>query len=127
MKNKIQLFIVSFIALFVLIATPIATVDAASGTKCGSTKTQLIGCEGKTGVGSINNLISIAVNVMTVIIGIIAVGGLAYAAILYASARDSESQTGQAITIIRNIVIGILLYGFTIALINWLIPGGVIG
>jgi hypothetical protein len=64
---------------------------------------------------------------MTVIIGIVAVGGIAYAAILYASARDNQNQVNEAMTIIRNIVIGILLYGFTIVIINWLIPGGVIG
>lgn len=127
MKKKIQLFIASFVALFALTTTPLPAVAADSGTKCGDTKTQLIGCSGETGVGSINSLISLAVTIMTVLIGIVATGGIAYAAILYASARDDQSQTSQAITIIRNIVIGLLLYGFTIAIINWLIPGGVIG
>lgn len=98
----------------------------AAGTECGDTKTQLIGCDAQTGVGSINALISIAVSVMTVVIGIVAVGGIGYAAILYASARDDKGQVTQALTIIRNIVIGLLLYGFTIAIINWLVPGGVI-
>ncbi len=125
MIKKLQLFIAGFAALFMLGTVPLPV--QAAGEKCGDTKTQLIACDGKSGVGSINGLISLAINVMTILIGIVATGGIAYAAILYASARDNQSQTGQAITIIRNIIIGLLLYGFTIAIINWLIPGGVIG
>ncbi len=78
-------------------------------------------------MATINELIKIAVNVLTVLIGILAVGGLAYAGVLYASAQDNQSQVSSAMTIIRNVVIGLFLYGFTIAIINWLIPGGVIG
>jgi len=125
--KKIKLLLASFVALFVVAGTTLPAYAASSGTKCGDTKTQLIGCDAKTGVASINSLISLVVIVMTVIIGIVATGGIAYAAILYASARDDQGQVSQAMTIIRNIVIGIILYGFTIAIINWLIPGGVIG
>lgn len=107
------------------------TSNSSSGTggqnNCGTTKTQLVSCgNAQTGVGTINSLISIGITVLSVMIGVVAVGGLAYAAILYASARDDQSQVSNARTIIRNIVIGIILYVFTIALINWLIPGGVI-
>ena len=111
-------------AMFTIVAAPLPVYAA----ECGGTKTGLVDCDAKkAGVESINDLISLAISIMTVIIGIVAVGGLAYAAILYASARDNQSQTGQAMTIIRNIIIGLVLYGFTIAIVNWLIPGGVIG
>lgn len=123
MIRKLQLIIASFVALFI-IATPVTV--AAQGS-CGGTKTQFIQCDSKEGVGAINDLIKITVNVLTVLIGVVATGGLAYAAIMYASARDNQSQVSSALTIVRNIVIGLLLYGFTIAIINWLIPGGVIG
>jgi hypothetical protein len=95
--------------------------------KCGTTKTQLIACSSDTGVGAISDLIKLAISIMTVLIGIVATGGLAYAAILYASAQDDRNKISEARGIIRNIVIGLILYGFTIAIINWLIPGGVIG
>lgn len=129
MMNKIKAVVFGIMATFMVatVAYPVSAVQQTS-TKCGSTQTQIVGCDAKKdGIESINALITIVVFVMTLLIGIVAVGGLAYAAILYASARDNQSQTGEAITIIRNIVIGLLLYGFTIAIINWLVPGGVIG
>lgn len=105
--------------------TPMAQNTGPS--KCGNTSTQLIACDGKTGIEAIGDLIKIVITVMTVLIGVVATGGIAYAAMLYASAQDDQSKVNSAITIVRNVVIGIVLYGFTIAIINWLVPGGVIG
>ncbi|MDB5183845.1 MAG: rane protein of unknown function [Candidatus Saccharibacteria bacterium] len=141
MIKKLTVFIAAIVAVFVIAmpayAAPIGTggisnavtsgQQSSSGSKCGDTQTQLIACDGTTGLGTINSLISITISVLTVIIGIVAVGGLAYAGVLYASARDNQTQVSEARTVIRNVVIGLLLYGFTIAIINWLIPGSVIG
>ncbi len=103
--------------------------SSSGGNKCGDTDTQLVACDpdAKTGVGTISSLIKMTISVLTVLIGVVATGGIAYGAVLYASARDNQSQLDQSKTIIRNIIIGLFLYGFTIAIINWLIPGGVIG
>jgi hypothetical protein len=126
--KKLRAIIITAAALFMVGAVPVyAAGSQDSGTKCGDTKTQLIACSDKTGIGTISDLIKIAISVMTVLIGIVATGGIAYGALLYASAGDDQSKVSSGITIIRNVVIGILLYGFTIAIINWLIPGGVIG
>jgi hypothetical protein len=95
--------------------------------ECGGTKTGVISCKEDAGIAAIGGLIKFAVNILTVIIGIVSVGGIGYAAILYAGARDNQSQVQNAIAIVRNIVIGLLMYGFTIAIINWLVPGGIIG
>ena len=96
-----------------------------TGTKCGEATTVLINCDGE-GVTALGNVLKIAIVVLTTIIGIAAVGGVAWASILYAKAEDNQGNVSEAKTIIRNIVIGILLYGFMIAIINWLVPGGVI-
>lgn len=98
-----------------------------TSTKCGDTKTQLISCSDDTGMGTIGDLIKFTVIVLTILIGIVATGGIAYGAILYATARDNQSQLDQSKTIIRNVIIGLVLYGFTIVIVNWLIPGGAIG
>ena len=95
--------------------------------KCGGAKTEIVSCDEEAGLGAIASIIKTAIMIVTIIIGIVAVGGITYAAILYASARDNQSQVQEAITIIRNVVIGLALYGFSIAIINWLVPGGVIG
>ncbi len=95
--------------------------------ECGGAKTEILTCDEEAGLGAIASMIQTALIVVTILIGIVATGGIVYAAILYASARDNKGQVEQAITIIRNVVIGLFLYGFSIVLINWLIPGGVIG
>lgn len=103
------------------------TANSQNTGKCGGAKTEIISCNEGAGVGAIGSIIKIAIMVLTILIGIAAVGGITYAAILYSSARDNQGQVQQAIGIIRNVVIGLVMYGLSIALINWLIPGGVIG
>lgn len=107
--------------------SPTPSKKADTPGQCGSTKTQLISCSSDTGVGTIGDLIKLAISILTVLIGVVATGGFAYAAVLYASAQDDQTKVSEAMGIIRNIVIGLVMYGFTIAIINWLIPGGVIG
>lgn len=109
------------------VLSPMTSSSASAAAKCGGTETQLINCDEGSGTPAINALIRIAVMAMTIVIGVVATGGIAYASVLYASARDSESQVDQAKTIIRNIVVGLLLYVLMIAIVNWLIPGGIIG
>lgn len=97
-------------------------------SQCGSVTTNLIACRKNGPAGqALGDVLKIIISVLTVIIGIAATGGLAWAAILYAKAEDNASNVSEAKTLIRNIVIGILLYGFMVAIVNWLVPGGVIG
>lgn len=125
MKRKLITVFISFVAVFSFAVTP--APSALAQGECGGTKTQILSCDGEQGVGAINEMIRIAITVLTVLIGVVATGGIAYAAVLYASARDNQNQVNEAMVMIRNIVIGLVLYGFTIVIINWLIPGGVIG
>lgn len=97
-----------------------------TGKNCGQAETILVTCEGE-GVQAIGDVLRIIVTVLTALIGVAAVGGLAWASILYAKAEDNQSNVTEARALIRNIVIGILLYGFMVAIVNWLVPGGVIG
>lgn len=83
-------------------------------------------CDGQ-GVSLIGNMLKYVLTILSIGVGVVAVGGIAYGALLYTSARDNSGQTQQAITIIRNVVIGLLLYVFMVAILNWLVPGGVIG
>lgn len=67
------------------------------------------------------------INILTVGVGIAAVGAIAFAGFLYATARDDSGQTKKAIEMIRNTMIGLLVYIFMYAAIQYLIPGGVFG
>lgn len=100
--------------------------NSQSSSKCGNTKTEFISCDSKTGLGTINDLVRISLIVLSIIIGAVAIGAMAYAGILYASARDEQSKIAEAKTMLRNVAIGLVLYGMTIAIIAWLLPGTVI-
>lgn len=139
MINKAKIAVIVLATMFVTSATPVqaqsfwenlfgggGSSNSSSG-ECGGTKTHLISCDGAQGEEAIGEVIRILVIVMSILIGIVATGGLAYAGILYASARDSKEKVSEAMGVVRNVVIGLLLYVFTVAIINWLIPGGVIG
>lgn len=102
-----------------------STFEKVTG-KCGDARTNIISCEGQGGT-ALGNVLRIFVIVLSISIGIGAVGGLAYAAMLYAKAEDNSGNVSTARTLILNIVIGLFLYGFMLAIIQWLVPGGVIG
>lgn len=98
---------------------------AGDAGNCGEAKTNIITCKG-SGEDAIASVLIMFLMVLTAIVGVVAVGGIVYAAILYASASDNSGQVSQAKTIIRDVAIGLLLYGFMAAIINWLVPGGII-
>ncbi len=97
--------------------------DTSVKGECGNAKTNLINCDG-TGAAAINGVLKIVISVLTVLVGIAAVGGLAWASILYAKATDNQSSVSEARTLIQNIVIGLFLYIFLLAIVNFLVPGG---
>lgn len=63
--------------------------------------------------------------VLTVGVGIAVVGGIVWGGIKYTSARGNASQVQDAINTIINSVIGLFLYLFMFAILNFLIPGGI--
>lgn len=98
---------------------------AVAGTtkQCGNARVNLLGCGTDTGAAAFTAILKIIIIVLTTLVGIAAVGGLAYASLTYARAEDDSGTVSQAKTLIRNIVIGIVLYGFLIAIVTWLVPG----
>lgn len=94
--------------------------------RCGQARVNLIACDAnKSGAEVFNEVLIIGLRVVTFLVGIAAVAGLAWGAVLYSKAEDDQSKVSEARGLIRNVVIGILLYGFLVAIINWLVPGGV--
>jgi len=97
---------------------------------CGGAKTSIINCtqgkDAKTAKDSgVWGLLLVVLNIMTAGIGILAVGGVVYAAILYSSSSDNAEQTKKAKDVIRNVAIGIIAYGGMYLALNFLIPGGI--
>lgn len=105
--------------------------SATAGTSCcGGAKTSIISCaQGGKSTGTKDNgvwaLLILAMNIMTAGVGILAVGGIAYGAALYASSSDKPEQAKQGMTFIKNVVIGLAAYGLMYVVLNFLIPGGI--
>ena len=96
---------------------------ADTSTGCGNVETTYIKCD-DNGAGPIVNLILQIVNFLAVGVGIAVVGGITWGGMLYATSNGDSSKAKQGITTIVNSVIGLIVFMFTYALINYLVPGG---
>jgi hypothetical protein len=63
---------------------------------------------------------------MTAGVVIAAIGSVVVAGVLYTSAGSNSSQVQKAKTMITNTIIGVLAYAVMWAILEWLIPGGVL-
>lgn len=97
--------------------------------KCGGVETSIISCDQGNSDGGKDNgvwgLLLLTLNIMTAGVGILAVGGIAYGAALYASSGDKPEQAKQGKQYIQNVIIGLVAYGLMFLLLNFLIPGGI--
>lgn len=88
-----------------------------------------IGCRGEG--GGIQNPITDAVfaiiRFLTLGVGLIIVGSVVVAGIQYTSSRGDPQATAAAITRIKSNVTAFLIYVFSFALLNYVIPRGFIG
>lgn len=105
---------------------PLAMAD------CAGVPTAILSCpsqfDGSGGIekSGLMGILTVVVNIMAAIVGIVAIGAFVYAGILYASAGDSQEQVKKARDIIRNTVIGIVLFVALYSIANFIVPGGVI-
>lgn len=63
---------------------------------------------------------------LTVGVGIAATGGVVFGGFLYLTAQGNSSKTQKGVATIMNALIGVGLYALAFAIINFLIPGGVL-
>lgn len=87
--------------------------------------TSIITPDCSNGDNPIWGLLLLVVNIMTAGIGIVAVGGIIYGAILWTTAEDKNAQIVKAKEVIFNVVLGLVGYALLYAFIQFLIPGGV--
>ena len=78
----------------------------------------------KTGIFK---LLTLVLNVLTGLVGVVAVGVFVYADILYSSAGSDSNKVTQAKNLIAETAVGLLVYAVLFFVLNWLIPGGIIG
>jgi hypothetical protein len=118
-----------------LLLIPVATVafipeaSVSAAGSCGGVDTALINCSQGGGENvedtGLWGLLILTVNILTAGVGVLALVGFVYGAILYTSAGGSPEQIKKARTVFTNVVIGVIAFGAMFTLLNFIVPGGV--
>jgi hypothetical protein cdiviTM7_00602 len=125
MVNR-NFFTKTIIAVVLLVGFAMSTpVFADDAKKCAGVDTSTIECGGKSGKEAIFDIVKQAVKILTMGVGVTAVGAVVYGGILFSSSGDKPENIKKAREIWINVVIGLLLYVFFVTLTQFLIPGGV--
>ncbi|MFY9228247.1 MAG: hypothetical protein WAO28_02875 [Candidatus Microsaccharimonas sp.] len=122
------MFGVTFFLFTPLNAAPTCTPSATQKC-CGGVATGVLGCAQTGGDGELENtglwgILLLVINILTAGVGVVAVGGIVYASILYTSAGGNQEQLKKAYKIITDVVIGVIAFALMYAGLNFLIPGG---
>lgn len=127
-KAKTAALAGSLLLLLALASTTFLPAPAHA-LECAAVETSVIECESGTAGGEqtsgIWSLLLIVLNVLTAGVGVMAVGGFIYAAILWTTAEDKADQLNQAKGVILNTCIGLISFGLMYSLLQFLVPGGV--
>lgn len=136
-KQTVKLLIFGLVLVTGLVATSAfsagsmvgAACDPATQNCCGGVETSIVTCDETGQGGGIENtgawgILLLAINILTAGVGVVALGGIVYGAILYISAGGSPEQVKKAMGIFTNVAIGVVAYAAMFALLNFLVPGG---
>lgn len=134
MKRKLQIILAGMVvAIFASAQTLPAfaqNTDQTQSKSCGGVNTAIIKCDtpaNDTSGAAVFEILKIVIRIMVVGVGVVAVGGLAYGGLLYSSAQDDAGRIQQAKLVIRNVIIGVIVFSLMTVFLNFIIPGGVIG
>ena len=121
-----HLLLLGILGVVSLCAASTLVVPTAHAAECGELTTSVIDCgsvKDQTGSPVIAFLV-LGIQILTGAVGVVAIGALVYAGMMYSSASGDTGQITKAKEIIRNTIIGLILFGTIALLLNFLIPGG---
>lgn len=130
-KQTIRTLVLGGLLLIPFTAAALSPATASAAGKCGGVETAIISCSQnsdkpttieQTGVWG---LLILIINIMTAGVGVLALVGFIYGAILYTSAGGSPEQIKKARTVFTNVVIGVAAFGGMFTILNFIVPGGV--
>lgn len=122
--------VLSAVVVPALVAVPARAQENHNDRGCG-VDTVFIECKGvrkdskeieESGVWF---LLKEAIKLLSIGVGILAVGGVVYGSILWASASGNPEQVKKARATITNVVFGVLLFAMMYLILNFVVPGGV--
>ena len=125
---KLKQILYTFLPLvfvFSLVGAFIVVSPASAAKTCGGADTAIISCSEGEGEGALWGLINLAITILTAGVGVLALAGIVYGAVLYTSAGGNPEQVKKAKGIFTNVAIGVIAFAGMYALLNFIIPGGV--
>lgn len=129
---KVKQTLLTIGAMFSVFSGGLILTSPVLAAECGSATTSIISCQadksttdGKVENNAIWKILIMVLNIMIAGVGVLAVAGIVWGSLLYASAGDRPEQTKKAKEIIFNVVLGLLAFGLMYSVLNFLIPGGV--
>lgn len=121
-KFKIYLMILALVATLAVAISPTPVLASSDS----NTKEYAI-LNPPSNQNGISYLLNLAIKILTGLVAVAAVTSIILAGVQYASAGDSPEKVKAAKDRIAQTVIGILLYIFMFAILEFIIPGGVLG
>lgn len=135
LKQKLSAITISIslcglLSLFAPVLVP-SSASVASAATCAGVNTALISCTEpggdtkdvtQTGIWAI---LLFVLNIMTAGVGVLGVGGIVFASVLYASAGGNMEQTKRSKLIMFDVALGLVAYALMYSFLNFIIPGGV--
>lgn len=123
---RYYVLIFGIVSVFSALAITMAVTPPVYAAECGEIETSVIDC------GSVNDqtgspvvaFLVLGIQILTGAVGVVAIAALVYAGMMYSSASGDASQVAKAKEIIRNTIIGLVLFGAIAVIINFLVPGG---
>ncbi len=129
--KKIIFFVLGFMSLSLFIPVPVSAADVV----CGDTVMDEGNCAKKTAFSfstcktdnvSIKCVFVEIMRFLSIGVGIAVVAGIAIGGIQYSMSQGNPAGAQKGITTIANAVIGLVLYLLMFALLQFLVPGGVL-
>lgn len=129
-KVTMKTLILTFCLVLGITSVALLTPSIAHAATCGGVDVAYLECETDNSGDPVQDsalwaILTMVLNIMIGAVGIAAVGGLVYAAIMYSSAQDNASQVQQAKDAIRNVIIGLVMFLVMWSGLQFLIPGGI--
>lgn len=131
-KKFNSIFLLTSLSIFVIailsVAAPLFVKDAYAAS-CGGVETTLLNCASSGGkeVNGVWSVLLAAINILTAGIVVVAIGAIVYAAILYTTASDNESQLTKSKDMMRNTILGLGTFAVMFSFIQFIVPGGAFG
>lgn len=135
MKHRMKFLVVAIAAIVSLVG--VVTIPTSVQAACTPSETQKccgdvpisidIGtCEvGERGV--LFAYLTLIIRFIAGLVGIAVAGVIIFGGLMYMTARGDKGQAEKAIGVIRNGIISLIVFIFLAAIINFLIPGGLLG